>query len=848
METPSFTLTKIGKKRLKTLGGKGNGLSLLSSKKFRVPTTFCFTSKDLLQLLNGLSTFQNLLLFSSKWPADFGPAHSAYLAFHDELLSLPRPRHWPDVFAKLKTEFGVERPWIFRSSAGIEDALHASFAGAFESHSVTPDADLTWTAFKKVLASFYKISSLQRLLSEGICPANLEPAIIVQPLISAQISGVCFSHDPQNVFQESGVVEWTQGYGDKLAQGEVKTSFAREDASNSPKDLKAFWNELWHQVHGLKKLFQIPIDVEWAWDGNKIWILQVRPIVSDEAPYALAVSRGKIFSRELTLERFPKPLTPMGWSILRDSLITNLKTLKKYFGISVVSPEEMAISIRGIIYSDPQFLKQRGNTKIIWGKWISPLRPFAFQLIAAALRKTFRHLRQKPKARVNALFKLELLDIFLSSTIDNLNSGWEKHCTTYQNRNKTFHSQILKDGTPTTGIELLQKLNSFSPISVGFMEPDLAIYVLKTVTYEILQKLCKEYQLLNAEFLRLATAFENKTLELKSALKSLGAQLATDPGIDLFLKDCSSDFLTPHNQERWKSFLEEFGHCRTSWEVAEPGWSERPQQLIPWIKSSFNNHEKSGDSQDFITIYIGASEIFEKMIQEVQKDFGTRAAVLVQKWKQRLLQSMKMDEDHHFFAGMLLDTSRTLLLQVGNLLTLQNIIQKPEDVFFLRFSEVKNILISKTHFNHKFLIQKREAEWIRSKASQAPFSLGESSPKMLQTLDSKNKNLICGIGVSQGITEGYIQFIESMDDLDDLTQDKILVTTSPNPSFVGAYSLCSGIISEVGGPLSHGFIAAREIGIPCVSNIPDIRSRFHNGMKVRIDGTLGSIEILGASL
>ena len=100
-----------------------------------------------------------------------------------------------------------------------------------------------------------------------------------------------------------------------------------------------------------------------------------------------------------------------------------------------------------------------------------------------------------------------------------------------------------------------------------------------------------------------------------------------------------------------------------------------------------------------------------------------------------------------------------------------------------------------------------------------------------------------GIGVSPGLIDGPIRIVNSVGELTDVMEGEILVVKKSNPAWTVGMMKAAALICEVGGIICHAAIVAREMGIPCVVNVPDAVNTFATGSRVRVDGTEGKIYV-----
>jgi pyruvate,water dikinase len=212
----------------------------------------------------------------------------------------------------------------------------------------------------------------------------------------------------------------------------------------------------------------------------------------------------------------------------------------------------------------------------------------------------------------------------------------------------------------------------------------------------------------------------------------------------------------------------------------------------------------------------------------------------------RLESFMRIDEEQHYLAGHLLEATRKLILMSERLLLEAGALEREGSVFHLTLGELKEALgdlasgIAPRQL--AALAERRSAELERARRNPPPFELPAREAEAYSTGERK----ISGLPVSPGLAVGRVHFAEHLSHADGLEAGSVLVTTAPNPALTPYYPMLAAVVSTTGGPLSHGFVAAREYGLPAVSKVADAASRLSPGALVRVDGTSGTVEILEA--
>ena len=179
----------------------------------------------------------------------------------------------------------------------------------------------------------------------------------------------------------------------------------------------------------------------------------------------------------------------------------------------------------------------------------------------------------------------------------------------------------------------------------------------------------------------------------------------------------------------------------------------------------------------------------------------------------------------------------------------QNLLSQRGDIFFLERSEINEIVARTNQFNIKQAIANRQHLWQQEqKLSLIPYLVygnPDSDQLIFEPNNLTNSNILSGIGTSSGQIEGTIKVVSNLQqNTQNIDKKTILVVPYTDAGWSSLLTLAGGLISEVGGRLSHGAIIAREYGIPAVMDIPYATQLLHDGKRVRINGQTGIIEIL----
>lgn len=208
---------------------------------------------------------------------------------------------------------------------------------------------------------------------------------------------------------------------------------------------------------------------------------------------------------------------------------------------------------------------------------------------------------------------------------------------------------------------------------------------------------------------------------------------------------------------------------------------------------------------------------------------------------ERLLRNYRevfgLREYSKFIVIKIYRVSRKILLEIGEDLAEQDRLEEPNDVFFVRFTDIlSDKKLKETVKENKEAYQR----YMNLKAPRILTSTGES----IYTALEESEGALTGVPVSAGVYEGRVKVLERPQEGSRLEKGDILVTRSTNPAWTPLFINLGAIIMETGGPISHGAVVAREYGIPAVVGVGEAAFRLKDGQIVRVNGEAGTIEII----
>lgn len=823
-------------------GGKGNYLIFLRNNNFCVPDTILFDIDEIFKYLKGkINSLENRLrdIALNMTNKNF-PEPIELLSLRDDLIGISPPENWEIEYKFIKEKLGNNL--IIRSSMNIEDTQNESMAGCFDSICINnPNAEILWESIKNVLCSALSKSSIIRILESTLDFSSIRFGFLIQKYIQPKVSGVCFSRNPLNIWKGEALCEYSS-LANSVVQGTgITQTVQKNEIPNAI--IAPFWINLWDNALSLEKKLKAVIDYEWVWDGKKLWIVQVRKVVTEEARFFQRVMNGEKWSRELTQERFPEPLTPLSWSSISDLFISNVRILNDKFGIIVKKIDDIGISFCGYVYANTEIFKFPKGLKIRWSHYLTPRKKIFWKILPLFFKAFFKIILFKLKKIDRLFFKLEIINLLFEEQYLREYSNWHYEKNKFINEIKIFKERLLLY-KEMNNIDILREMEVLKQIGENFLESDFSIYIMKDTIHKAIKEIFNLLKFKDFEFSYILEDFStNKTIDFSLECLDLVSTLKKDKNGFLFLSKLENVIsyeqfdkifiiLNSDSKNKWEKFLENNGHLRTSWDFIKSNLREAPWEWVSIFKSYYNkdiNENKKKYTSDLI------KQSLKDKLLKLNRVFLYRKIIDISLVLKNL---MYIDEEQHFYSGLIVEQSKYLLQAAENYLIKKGLLFERNSVFFLEIKELKFQLNNPSAVMH-FLTMKRKKLWQQYKSISNNIEVEDH----FKTFDI-NDNLLLGNAMSPGEAEGEIYFVEHISDTFNIPEGAIIITTSPNPTLTVLYPIISGMITVSGGILSHGFIAAREYGLPAVSGICQAFSMLKQGMRVKLNGTLGTVEIV----
>jgi rifampicin phosphotransferase len=346
----------------------------------------------------------------------------------------------------------------------------------------------------------------------------------------------------------------------------------------------------------------------------------------------------------------------------------------------------------------------------------------------------------------------------------------------------------------------------------------------------------------------------NVTSEMGLALLDVADVIRPHPDVVAFLHDVDDEgFLDelgelaggPEARDAIRAFLDKYGmRCVGEIDITRPRWSERPTTLVPVILGNIKNFEPGAGERRFEQGRQEARAKEQEVLERLRAlPDGERNADETKRMIDRVRAFIGYREYPKYFMVSRYFVYKQALLEEAERLVRADVLREKEDVFYLTFQELHDV-VRANHVDDKLIHQRKDA--FRSYQALTPPRVLTSDGEAIAGAyrrDDVPAGALVGLAVSAGVIEGRARVIHDMTEAD-LEAGDILVTAYTDPSWSPLFVAITGLVTEVGGLMTHGAVIAREYGVPAVVGVERATRLIRDGQRIRVHGTDGYVEIL----
>jgi rifampicin phosphotransferase len=857
---------------LETVGGKGISLAKMIQAGFPVPDGFHITTEAYRQFVaaNGLQTkiLATLKDVDASLPSTLEIASASISRFFaaskiptDIATSITTAYNDLNRKSSIKNRKSV----AVRSSATAEDLPDASFAGQQETFLNIRGEDALLEAVKKCWASLWTARAVAYRIKNSVDQNSVALAVVVQEMVNAEFAGILFTANPINGHRDEMVINAAWGLGEAIvgglvspdtvivdeATGKVKKyeiaekivitvlmeSGTREDPLNDARRRSRVMKEaqvveLVNIARRIESFYGSPQDIEWCHANGNFYIVQSRPVTAlpkleIPAPTEWKLPKGAYAAmRNNIVELMADPLSPLFATLGRKAINNSLhRIMNDSFGMGGIMPKEIIVMVNQYAYNNGS-------------------------------------ISAKSMARVT-LGAGKIMKMMFTGAVERWTVTGRRHYI------ETVEDWQTKNWCSFSSVELVDSVRQLTEAAIDAYTALVsgvipAAWITEAIFTNIYNRLIKRRDDPSAPTYLLG--YDSLPIRADKSLYSLAQWARQDnaltqciertPTLQL-IEICESGVVpgdvNPAVWHEWHTrvhqHLREYGHMLYDLDFAHPVPADNPAPVLDALKLYL-----SGKGANPCTRQRESAERREQAVVTMQK----RLKGLRLKWFNRYLASAQkyapLREDGLAEIGLAYPLIRQMLHELGDRFVQHKVIHNTDGIFWLTQEEV---VVTATRLDTRqsveSLVEKipqRKAEHQAALRINPPMALPQMKIFGFDLMSLKDKrgrrnrgDTIKGVAASPGVARGVARILHGPEDFSQMKPGDVLVAPITTPAWTPLFAMASAIVTDVGGPLSHGSIVAREYGIPAVLGTGVATRRIQDGQTITVDGSTGTVSL-----
>ncbi|MEV6796300.1 rifamycin-inactivating phosphotransferase [Streptomyces sp. NPDC051320] len=857
-------LQEVDETRVAVVGGKGAHLGGLSRiEGIHVPGGFCVTTDAFRRIMAEAPSIDDRLdLLSRLNPDDREKIRTLSAQIRRTIEGIAIPDDLTAAITRAHTQLGVQAAYAVRSSATAEDLPTASFAGQQDTYLNVVGATAILQHVRRCWASLFTERAVTYRQRNSIDHRTVRMAVVVQQMVFPHAAGILFTADPVTGNRKVATVDAGFGLGEALVSGLVNPDVfkvrhgevvakaiaakrravhalpaggTQEVTIDSQRQEQPALTDA--QVVLLVQLgrrieahFGRPQDIEWCLVDDRFAIVQSRPITTLFPIPETGDQENHVYLSVGHQQMMTDPMKPLGLSLWQLTAMAPMHEAGGRLFVDATRRLASPVSRAGLLdvigRGDP-LTRDALETVLDRDDFVpslpdaSPGRPPAGGVPAPIETDPaiITELIERSQASIAALER-GIRTKTGPALFDFLLEAFEEH--------KRVLSDPLNLQVIMAGMEATWWLN------------------------DTLQEWLGEK---NAADTLTLSAPDNVTSQMGLALLDVADAIRPHPEVVAFLQGVEDEgFLDELAKvaggteacDVIEDYLDRYGmRCVGEIDITRPRWRERPTTLVPVLLDNVRMFEPGAAARRF--------EQGRQKAQKKEQDVLSRLRALPD-GDQKADEAKRMIDRLRTFIGYReypkygvisrYFVYKRALLREAERLVQANVLPEKEDIFYLTFQELHDVVRRSNQVDDQLIQQRKDAfrSYHALKPPRVLTSDGEAVTGAYRCDDVPAGALI-GLPVSAGTIEGRARFILDMAEAD-LEAGDILVTTFTDPSWSPLFVGIAGLVTEVGGLMTHGAVIAREYGLPAVVGVEQATRLIRDGQRIRVHGTEGYVEIL----
>jgi rifampicin phosphotransferase len=858
-------LEEIDKTQVALVGGKGAHLGDLSRiEGVRVPAGFCVTTDAAQRIMASVPSLDERLGRLERLDGDDPRAIRAISAeIRQGIEGTAIPDDLAEEIGRAVNTLGAQAAYAVRSSATAEDLPTASFAGQQDTYLNVVGQTEILKHVTRCLASLFTERAVTYRLRGGFDHRKVHMAVVVQRMVFPQVAGILFTADPVTSNRKVVSIEASFGLGEALVSGLVNADVYQvrdgaivgkavsakklaiqaspaggtREVSIEPEnqERQALTDD---QIVRLARLgrrieahFGRPQDIEWCLADDEFQIVQSRPITTLFPVPAASDEKNHVYISVGHQQMMTDAMKPLGLSVWQ---LTTPRPMAEAGGRLFAD----ATQLLGAASTRESFLSLAGKSDPLLGDALRTIVDRGDFIPAVADEG-----QEPPPAALAPAAPIDADPAIVAQLIE---------------RSEASLATLKRDIQTKSGPGLVEfVIGDFQELRQVLFDAQSSHVIMAGMqaTWRLNELLEEWLGEKNAVDTLTQSVPGNVTSEMGLELLDVADVIRPHPAVVGFLRQVKDENFLDElpafeggraARDAILAYLDKYGmRCVGEIDITTPRWSERPATLVPMILGNIKNFEPGAGRRRF--------EQGKENAEEKERELLTRLRAMPD-GHQRAEEAKQLIDRIRTFTGyreypkyQMISryfVYKLALLDEADRLVAAGVLRDREDFFYLTLQEFHDVV--RTNHADDELIQRRKDDFRAYQALTPPRVLTSDGEALIGTYRRADvpAGALVGLPVSAGTVEGRARVVLDMAGAD-LEAGDILVTAFTDPSWTPAFVAISGLVTEVGGLMTHGAVIAREYGLPAVVGVEQATRLIRDGQRIRVHGTDGYIEILG---
>lgn len=867
------------------VGGKGANLGEMARAGFPVPPGFCVVAPAYRQMIEESGLYPQIeAILGQMVVDDTADVASKSAQIRELILGQPVPASLAEEiiggYRQLGTRMGLadplSTPVAVRSSATAEDLPTAAFAGMQDTYLNVRGPEALLDHIRRCWASLWTDRAVSYRTKQGFDHQKVYVSVVVQAMINSEVSGILFTVNAVNYNPEEVVINASWGLGEAIVSGQVNPDtlivrkedglvISRQTASkdlmiiyaadggtdevDTPDDLRQAPALSDSQAAELAALgtkieahYDRPMDIEWGLVNGKLYLLQARPITTLVEPAEVHDVEGE-YSRVMMVEIFPDALSPTFLSVVEPLL----KGMFDYTFRRLGFKAPVGIEATGTFHHQPYFHRRYLEE--------------AFSSLSPAVRKSMVEQFINPISHEEEESAHEMSFAYVKMLVSMLRFmvRFSKRLPGILER---YHAEIDEvnalDLDGASDEEIVKRIRGlvFETIS-RLMNYDFLLIAMTGRTYELLERVLAPHygDETEAAVAKLISGLSgNATMETNMHLWDLAQEAKRSDEVSQVILTCDAQeamqrFVASADGRAFLAnldgFMHGYGHREIRLDIIYPTWKEDPTPVFSFLRSYLDADEKQSPYAQQERLEQERLELTRQAESRVGR--GVKGRLMMGRLFRWLLSQAQMctreRDTMHFEWTRLFPPARRMFLTLGQRWCDRGLLGEADDVFYMRFEEMESMVA--TPISYTEIVQTRKEEFEAARTYAWPDIIRDGREIYLERGNGNrapaSDDYLSGVAGSPGTVKGTARVVNGPEDFHKLQKGEVLVAPLTNPVWTPLFAVAGGLVTEVGGILSHGAIVAREYGIPAVMSVNNATTKIGDGQTVTVDGNMGTI-------